>query len=310
MPHTPKRLTETRPAMLLGALLLASSAPAAAPMPAPWAELVPVSAMAPAATPKPRSEAGGCQPDNFIPGETPQGKLIEKGAESSRYACDEGVELEVTDGRKKAQKGTLAFVTYAFSCASSTDYVLDVYRDGKRHALYQHVWAFQQHPTKPIAYWSQTERKQPGQYTDFNGLLLLDTKRKVALPALGCVWGTHGLFSGDRLVTYGEAYQGQGNKKTDVCVWSLDGKLQGRLLADLSFTAASDYVLADEIGVLPSQPDVFYSVHKSFVEDLSTQGCELRLQSLKRPALFRRTPVGDRCGRAQVGIDKVTLQGP
>lgn len=307
MPRPSKRLTEANSSLLLGVLLLATSAMAAEPKPAPWAELVPVSAKAPAATSKPRSEAGGCQPDNFIPGETPLGKLVEKGAERSRYEFGDGVDLEVTDGRKKAQKGKLAYVTYAFTCASSTDYVLDVYRDGKRHALYQHVWGQRQHPTKPIAFWSQTERKQ-GKYTDFNGLLHLDTKRKVALPALGCVGGTQGFFSGERLITYGEAYKGKGNK-TDVCVWSLEGKLQSRLLADLSFSAASDYVLADEIGLLPSQPDVFYSLHKAFVANpAEATGCELRLQSLKRPELFRRTPVGEKCTARELGLDKVTLQ--
>ncbi len=309
MPHPPKRLTETSPALLLGVLLLATSATAAEPQPAPWAELVPTSAKASAAASKPRSAAGGCQPDNFIPGETPLGKLVEKGTESSRYAFGDGVELEVTDGRKSAQKGKLAQVTYAFSCASSEDYVLDVYRDGKRHALYQHVWGQRQHPTKPLAYFAQTERKQ-GKYTDFTGLLQLDTKRKVALPALGCIRGTQGFFSGERLITYGEAYKGKGNK-TDVCVWSLDGKLQFRLLADLYFSAASDYVLTDEIGLLPGQPDVFYSIHKAFVANpAEAEGCELRLQSLKRPELFRRTDVGEKCTAREVGIDTVTLQAP
>lgn len=309
MPHPSKRLPEATSSLLLGVLLLATSATAAEPKPTPWAELVPVSAKAPAATAKPRSKAGDCQPDNFIPGETPMGKLVEKGTESSRYEFGDGVELQVTDGRKKAQKGKLAYVTYAFSCASSEDYVLDVYRNGKRHALYQHVSGQRQHPKKPITYWVQTERKQ-GKYTDFTGLLHVESKRKVALPALECVRGTQATFAGERLITYGEAFKGKGNK-TDVCVWSLDGKLQARLLADLYFSAASDFVLTDEIGLLPRQPDVFYSIHKAFVANpAEAEGCELRLQSLKRPELFRRTDVGEKCTGREVGIDTLTLQAP
>jgi hypothetical protein len=293
MPHTSKRWTGIKPSLWLGLVVLATSASAAEPkQDAPWAELVPVPAKLPAAKPRP-AEPAPCQPENFIPGETNYKK---DASGKGQYQMEEGVELSIQPPRKLP--GGYELTAYEFSCASASTYVLDISKKGKRHALYQHVLDYRVHPAKPLLYFAQSERKQ-GRYQNFTGLVHLEGKRKLALPAIGCTYGNHASLNGDRLLTYGEAY-GAKNNRTDVCVWSLEGKLQGRLHAELAWMAAADYALLGEIGLLPSQPDVFYSIHR----DIEADTCELRLQSFKRADLSRRTPLGADC---KTDLAKVTL---
>jgi hypothetical protein len=295
MPHTSKRRAAMTSPLWLGLVLLATSAAATEPKTqVPWAELVPVPAKLPATKPQP-SERAPCQPENFIPGETGY-KKDAKGKGS--YKVEEGVELAIHGPTKLP--GGYELTQYEFSCASASSSVLDITKNGKRHALYQHVYAHDAHPAKPILYFAQAERKQ-GRYQNFTGLVYLEGKRKIALPAIGCTHGDHASLKGDRLLTYGAAY-GAKNNRTDVCVWSLDGKLQSRLHADISWMAAADYALTGSLGLLPNQPEVFYSINRNLDGDMS---CELRLQSVKRAELFRRIPLGEEC---QTDLTKVTLQ--
>jgi hypothetical protein len=240
---------------------------------ASWAELAPIPARMPPAKPNPM-EPAPCQPANFIPGETSTKRL------------PGGAQMSVQPVKKLS--GGYELTRYEFSCENEnlSTHVLDVSRNGKRHALYQHVLGFSAHPTKPLLYLFQSELKGK-RHQEFTGLVNLDGKKKVALPPLPCVFGSHATFSGDRLITYSEP-QAQSPYRTDVCVWSLDGKLKARLSAELDWHGADRYVLLDAVGLLPRQPGVFYAIQYSREEGR----CEIRLQSLEHAQQFRRIDLG------------------
>lgn len=300
-----------RPALPLGLLLMATAASAGE---ASWAELQPVPARLPAAQPKPAQPAP-CQPENFIPGETPSKPVTQEGTPSRLYELPTGEQMNINGWEKEnAETRTLpapySLTHYVFGCAGDFSYVLDISRGGKRHALYQHVLGFDVHPTKPVLFFVQNERKND-RYQRFVGLVNLEGKRKTPLPALPCVAGTHARFSGERLVTYGEARAGK-DGKTDVCVWSLDGKLKARLAADLDWTAGAGDILLDQVGVLPREPDTFYALHFDRFNEPSH--CEVRLQSLKRASQSRRVDLGvsespEACLRNETKLGTVKLTG-
>lgn len=268
-----------------------------------------------AAPPSRPAQPAPCQPENFIPGETPTKRVPLEGTPSELYELPTGEQMNINGWQKENERVvtlprpyTLTY--YQFGCASDFSYVLDVSRDSKRHGLYQHVLGFEAHPTKPVLFFDQNERKD-GNYRRFIGLVNLDTKRKTPLPDLPCVSGSHARFSGDRLITYGDARGGQ-NGKTNVCVWSLDGKLLSKLAVDLDWTSGAGDELLDQLGVLPREPDTFYVLHHDRFNEPSH--CQLRLQSLKRPAVTRQVDLGaadspEACQRNAAKLDTVRLQG-
>lgn len=293
----------TRRTLSLGLLLLATTASADEPKNAAWAELQPVPARLPAVKQKP-AEPAPCQPENFIPGETSYARVKQDGEEMTING-----EQQEND-RVVKLPAPYALTYYAFGCASSSSYVLDISRNGKRHGLYQHVLGFEAHPSRPVLFFAQSERKN-GRYQEFAGLVDLDTKRKTPLPPLPCVSGANALFSGDRLITYGEARAGK-DGKTDVCLWSLDGKLQARLLADLDWMAAAGDVLLDQVGVLPKEPGTFYALH--YDRFGTPSHCELRLQSLTRANQSKRIDLGvsdsqEACVGNTAKLDTASLTG-
>jgi hypothetical protein len=298
----------------VGLLLLATRASAAEPREAAWAELLPVPSRTPTAQPKPTQPAP-CQPENFIPGETPSKRVDTGGTPARLYELSTGEQMNINgweqeNAQVRELPAPFSLTYYVFGCASDFSYVLDISRGGKRHALYQHVLGFDVHPKKPVLFLAQNERKDD-RYQKFVGLVNLTSKRKTPLPELPCVSGTHARFSGDRLITYGDARTGN-EGKTEVCVWSLDGKLKARLLADLDWTAGAGDILLDQVGVLPREPDTFYALHQDRFGDPSR--CELRLRGLKRASPSRRVDLGvsesqEACLRNETNLDTVRLKG-
>ncbi|WP_434386256.1 hypothetical protein [Melittangium boletus] len=280
-------------ALMFGGLLLSVGALADAPTArTPWAEPAPVTGPMSVAKPEP-AEPAPCQPDNFIPGETAYKAITQEGSPAKLYQLASGELMNINGwSRENARVVTLsapyALTYYTFGCASQESSVLDFSRDGKRYALYQHVRAFSWFPPKQVFFLDQSERKN-GQYQSFVGLLDLKTKKKTPLPALDCVSHGNATFSGERLVTYGEARAAKDNR-TAVCVWSLEGKLQGRVYAELDWMAASADLLLDAVGVLPRQPDVVYAIHHERFEEPAV--CEVRLQSLTRAGASKRVALG------------------
>lgn len=287
-------------ALVFCVLLMAGPARADEPRKsAPWAELAPLPGKVPASKAKP-SEPAPCQPENFIPGETPFKPVTSEGSPSRLYELASGEQMNINGWSEENERvvtlpAPYSLTYYEFGCASDTSFVLDISRGGKRYALYQHVHRFEWYPPKRLFFFHQSERKS-GRYQEFTGLVDLETKKKTPLPPLDCVSNGHARFSGERLITYGEARAAKDNK-TAVCVWSLAGKLQARVLADLDWMAASTDVLLDEVGVLARQPDVLYAIHHDRFGEPAH--CELRLQSLTRANAFKRVDLGAASSQAE-----------
>ncbi len=297
-------------------LLLTSPALAEEPQKnAPWAQLAPLPGKVPAPKARP-GEPAPCQPENFIPGETPYKRVTTEGTPSKLYELPTGEQMNINGWMEENERVVTlpppyALTYYEFGCASSSSYVLDIARTGKRHALYQHVLDFQWYAPKQLFFFHQSERKN-GRYQAFVGLVDLQTKKKTPLPSLDCVSYGNAGFSADRLVTYGEARAAK-DGKTAVCVWNLAGKLQARVLADLDWEAASADVLLDRLGVLAHQPDVLYAIH---YDRLDTGRCEVRLQSLTRANASKQVDLGvtDSQGacftQAETKLATLRVEGP
>jgi hypothetical protein len=307
--------TSSRRALMF-CLLLTSPALAEEPQKnAPWAQLAPLPGKVPAPKARP-GEPAPCQPENFIPGETPYKRVTTEGTPSKLYELPTGEQMNINGWMEENERVVTlpppyALTYYEFGCASSSSYVLDIARTGKRHALYQHVLDFQWYAPKQLFFFHQSERKN-GRYQAFVGLVDLQTKKKTPLPSLDCVSYGNAGFSADRLVTYGEARAAK-DGKTAVCVWNLAGKLQARVLADLDWEAASADVLLDRLGVLAHQPDVLYAIH---YDRLDTGRCEVRLQSLTRANASKQVDLGvtDSQGacftQAETKLATLRVEGP
>jgi hypothetical protein len=298
----------------LGLLLLAT---AAGGKEKPWAELQPAPKDMPAARPR-SAQPHPCQPENFIPGETPSKRVDTEGTPARLHELPTGEMMNINGWAKENERvlklpAPFSLTYYAFGCAGEISYVLDISRGGKRHALYQHVLAFEVHPTKPVLLLVQNERKG-GRYQRFIGLVDLESKRKTPLPALACVsdaGARFARFSGDAVITPGEARAAEGDR-TSVCVWDLAGRLKARLLAELDWTAGAGDILLDRLGVLPHEHDTFYSLHHQRLSDPSH--CELRLQSLSRADRFQRVDLGvvdspQGCASKEAALSKWGLDG-
>jgi hypothetical protein len=295
------------------------AAPALADEPqrnAPWAELAPLPGKVPAPKPSP-AEPASCQPANFIPGETRYKRVTVEGSPSRLYALPRGEQMNINGWTEENERvvtlpAPYALTYYEFGCASTSSYVLDISRGGKRHALYQHVSHFDWYAPKQLFFFHQSERKN-NRYQEFVGLVDLKSKKKTPLPSLDCVSYGNARFSGERLITYGAARAAKDNK-TAVCVWSLAGKLQARVLADLDWEAASADALLDRLGVLEHQPDVLYAVHYDRFGEPSR--CEVRLQSLTRANLSKQVDLGvtesqgDCFTQATTKLETLRLEGP
>lgn len=300
-------------AVTLSLLLLASAAPAEEKE-KPWAELRPVPADGSTA-PRQPAQPHPCQPENFIPGETPYKPVELEGTPARLYELASGERMNINGWEKENERviqlpAPFSLTTYTFGCASELSYVLGISRGGKRHALYQHVLDFKVHPAKPVLFLVQNERKG-GRYQRFVGLVELESKRKTPLPSLPCVSDSEARFSGDALITVGPARAEEGGR-TAVCVWNLDGTPKARLDAELDWTAGAGDILLDRVGVLPHQPGTFYALHYERLKEPSH--CELRLQSLTRASRFKRVDLGaadspEACAREEAHLSKWRLNG-
>jgi hypothetical protein len=295
------------------------AAPALAAEPqknAPWAELAPLPGKVPAPKAVP-AEPAPCQPANFIPGESRYKRVTVEGSPSQLYELPTGEQMNINGWQEENERvvtlpAPYALTYYEFGCASSSSYVLDISRGGKRYALYQHVNHFSWYAPQQLFFFHQSERKN-NRYQEFVGLVDLKSKKKTPLPQLDCVLGGNARFSADRLITYGGSRAAK-DGKTAVCVWSLAGKLQARVLADLDWEAASADFMLDKVGMLEHQPDVFYAVHHDRFGEPTR--CEVRLQSLTRATASKQVDLGvtDTQGacftQADTKLKTLRLDGP
>jgi len=277
-------------ALVAGVLLLATTAFAGEATAPRWAQLQPLPPPAAAAPRPPREDA--CQPDGFIPGETPYERVDTHGTPATLYELRTGERMNINGWQKQDESlrklpAPFSLTYYQFGCASERSYVLDVSRAGKRHALYQHVFDFAVHPTLPLLFLVQTEHNA-NRPRGFVGLVDLATKRKTPLPTLACTASPDARFSPPYLITHGEAPQRKG--ATDVCVWNVNGTLRTYVTAELDWTAGAGNILLDRVGVLAHEPDTLYALHHDRFR--TPTRCQIQLQSLSHAGAFKQVDLG------------------
>ncbi len=246
---------------------------------------------------------GECQPEDFIPGKTKYKKVRINGWPPELYKVDGSGESENMNidgwGKEGEAKVRLpeAFdlTVYQFGCASSTSYVLDLKKAGRRHALYQHVVDYRVDPKRLTLYLNNSRRMPDGRYEGFLGLVDIPTKKKTRFAHVPCLAG--GSFAGPWYVSNsGQPAELPADRRapTTVCAWGLDGGFQGAFRAPLSWSLCGNaYCLNDAVGPLPKEPDTFYFYSAAAAGD---RECRLYLRSLKDAGRMREFRLGLQAG--------------
>lgn len=135
--------------------------------------------------------------------------------------------------------------------------MIDLTKNGNRQALYTHVlhYSFSEDGKKLFLV---NNINNQGVWTLHKRIIDLETKSASEIPNLKCVSELNGFWQGDRLLTYSEN-TGESDYQTNICIWDESAKLISRIGATTAWGAASRKFLAEKIGLLPSEPDIFYA---------------------------------------------------
>ena len=208
-----------------------------------------------------------CQPDFFDPQTSKFSKVKQNGTPSELYKIqgfqddiDGGVMMIdgwYKEGEIKVNLPSPFKVTvYNFGCASSFSNVLDLSKNGLRQALYTHVLHYSFSNDGKYLFLVNNINNQ-GNWTLHKRIINIETKEISEVPNIECVSELDGFWQGDRLLTYTER-RDKPDYQTDICVWDKSAKLVSRVGANTAWGAASRDFLAEKIGLLPNEPDVFY----------------------------------------------------
>lgn len=176
---------------------------------------------------------------------------------------------------------------YEFGCASTSSYVLEIKKNGKRHALYTHVmddWEVSS-DGKSIAL-SNYVRNKDSTWSEKRRIIDIASKKVADLPITDCTKYIH-RWSGGKLITNSGMMDIVDNKgaitrqETKVCAWSLDGKFVGQIKSEGFVTATTDKII-NRIGFLPSESNVLY-VSGVFNGNSPYGDCEIAAIDLKNP---------------------------
>lgn len=242
-----------------------------------------------------------CQPDYFDPQTSEYTKVKSPGTPSELYKVGDEIypSMMINGWRKEnAEKIYLQtpydFDFYKFGCASTESSVYEIKKNGQRQALYTHVKntppgeAFSD--DKKFLYMANYLKSQDSKWRLLKRIIDIEKNQIIELPDLECV-SEFGLWSGDKLITYSDLNKTKdiGNLDYDakVCIWTSDGKLINTLLARFYWEAASRYYLADKIGLLPEDQNIFYAV-SSNLEGKKDNICSLYLQDMRSQARNRK----------------------
>lgn len=215
-----------------------------------------------------KGEPAPCQPDFFDPKVNKFYKVKQNGTPSELYKIQgfqgdiEGGTMMIDgwdkEGEDKVNLPSPYDVTvYNFGCASSFSNVLDLSKNGVRQALYTHVLHYSFSKDGKLLFLVNNINDQ-GNWTRHKRIINIETKEINELPNVKCVSELDGFWQGDRLVTYTEN-RDLSDYQTDVCIWDKSAKLISRVGATTAWGAASRDFLAEKIGLLPTQPNIFYA---------------------------------------------------
>ncbi len=206
-----------------------------------------------------------CQPEFFDPKINKFYKVKQDGSPSELYEVQgsDGVYKMMINGWNKEGENKIILPSpfdvtiYNFGCASSFSYVIDLTKNGNRQALYTHVlhYSFSEDGKKLFLVNSINNQ---GTWTLHKRIINIETKEINEIPNIGCVSEFDGFWQGDRLLTY-NIDTSKSDYQTDICIWNESAKLISRIGATTAWGAANRNFLAEKIGLLPTEPDIFYA---------------------------------------------------
>lgn len=209
-----------------------------------------------------------CQPEFFDPKVNKFVKVKQSGTPSELYKIqgfqddiDSGVMMIdgwYKEGEDKVVLPSPFNVTiYNFGCASSFSSVIDLTKNGNRQALYTHVLHYSFSKDGKRLFLVNNINNQ-GTWVLHKRIIDIETKETSEIPNIKCVSELDGFWQGDRLITYTEDRE-EAEYQTDICVWDKSAKLISKIGATTAWGAASRDFLAEKIGILPTEPDIFYA---------------------------------------------------
>ena len=223
----------------------------------------------------------GCQPDFFDP-QTTKYEYLQQTEKTGGYWAKDIYQVRETDRNyvfsiKTISAPPFTITDYEFGCASSFDHVLDIRKDDKRISLYTHVNTFYLNDDKNLLFLDNYLKNQKGTYDHKRRIISVDGTKKTDIPSLDCV-SSGARWTNNTLITYSAEPDRQKGEKTKICVWDQNGSLNNRLQAELTWYGAAHNFLWAEIGVLPSDPNVFYAYDMDTAN--SPHQCSIFLQDL------------------------------
>src|SRR3989344_1203405 len=215
-----------------------------------------------------KGDQAPCQPEFFDPKVNKFYKVKQNGTPSELYKIqgfqdniDGGVMM--IDGWYKEGESKIILpssfnvTVYNFGCASSFSSVLDLSKNGVRQALYTHVLHYSFSKDGKQLFLANNVNNQ-GNWTLHKRIINIETKEINEIPNIECVSQLDGFWQDDRLLTYTENVE-KSDYQTDICIWDKSAKLISRLGATTAWGAASRDFLAEKIGLLPTEPNIFYA---------------------------------------------------
>lgn len=225
-----------------------------------------------------------CQPEFFDPKTAKYHKEKNEGFHSGYYVLDNqvGSEVFMIDGREKEGEAKVILpppyevITYRFSCASTSSFVLDISKENKRLFLFTHVSDFKFSPTEKLLFINDMTKDTSGGWEKRSRIIDLETNGKIELPNVDCT-SESGFWDKENLITYGGAEDCPEVSK--ICLWGKDGRLLKRLKARLDQFAGGVCYTTSELGLLPKNSSIFYATVHGDSEN-SFSGCRLVLQDI------------------------------
>jgi hypothetical protein len=206
-----------------------------------------------------------CQPEFFDPKTSKFTKIKIKGTPTEAYQIPGQAEGETMmingwnyEGENIIQLPAPYKVTvYSFGCASEFSYLLDLSKNEARQALYTHITKYSFSEDGKYLYLVNNVNNQ-GKWTLHRRIINLETKAISEIPGIECVSKLDGFWQNDRLLTYSQRSD-RTDYPTDICVWDTSGKLLSRIGTASVWGAANRDYLAEKIGLLPDDANIFYA---------------------------------------------------
>ena len=231
-----------------------------------------------------------CQPNFFDPKINKFYKVKQNGIPSELYKIkgfDEGfggvmmINGWYKEGENKINLPSPFKVTiYQFGCASSFSFVIDLSKNNIRQALYTHVLHYSFSEDGKYLFLINNINNQ-NTWTLHKRIINLETKESNEIPNIKCVSELDGFWQADRLLTYAERKE-RPDYGTDICIWDKSGNLISRIDATTAWGAASRDFLAEKIGLLPNNPNIFYTYTSK-----NDNTCSLFLADIRKINLFK-----------------------